>query len=319
MNTPILFIIFNRLDTTKKVLSAIKNAKPPRLYVAADGARQNKEGESEKVQAIRNYVLDNIDWDCEVKTLFREKNVGCKEAVSNAITWLFEHEESGIILEDDCLPHSDFFGFCDTLLTKYADDERIAVITGNNFQNGIKRGEASYYFSKYNHVWGWATWRRAWKNYSGEIPFLPSWLNSNAWHETCPNFLERRYWGKKFTQCYEGKFTTAWDYPWTACLWYREQLTITPNVNLVSNIGFSEDSTHTHDINSPLNSIATYSIGDLVHPDPPIVVRNLEADLYTYKSTYGKDKIGFLQIFKTVLKYVFVLINNSFTGKRPWQ
>lgn len=309
MNIAVLFVVFNRPDTTKQVFEAIRKAKPPRLYVAADGPRLNTPNDIEKTREVREIILQNIDWDCEVKTLFRGKNIGCKEAVSGAISWLFEHEESGIILEDDCLPHPDFFIFCDTLLTKYADDERIAVITGNNFQNGIKRGDASYYFSKYNHVWGWATWRRAWKNYSGEIPFLPNWLNSDAWYEICPNFFERRYWKRIFTKVYEGNFPTAWDYPWTACLWYNKQLTITPNVNLVSNIGFGEGSTHTNNINSLSNSMSTHSIDKLAHPS--LISRDLNADLYVYSHAYnnvfGGNKFSFPKVFTTIYQHVLSL------------
>ena len=314
MKTPVLFVVFNRPYTTKQVFEAIRKAKPPRLYVAADGPRLNTPNDIEKTREVREIILQNIDWDCEVKTLFRGKNIGCKEAVSGAISWLFEHEESGIILENDCLPHPDFFIFCDTLLTTYADDERIAVITGNNFQNGIKRGDASYYFSKYNHVWGWATWRRSWEIYSGEIPFLTNWLNSDAWHEICPNFFERRYWKRIFTKVYEGNFPTAWDYPWTACLWYNKQLTITPNVNLVSNIGFGEDSTHTNDINSPFNNLSTYSIGELTHPT--IISRDLEADLYTNQIVFGCDNFSFPTIFSTILRYGFKLVNKFLKGER---
>ena len=118
LNTAVLFLVFNRLDTSKQVFQAISQAKPPRLYVAADGARVSKEGESEKVQAVRDYIMQNIDWKCEVKTLFRDENLGCKYAVSGAITWFFQNEEQGIILEDDCLPNQSFFWFCEELLER---------------------------------------------------------------------------------------------------------------------------------------------------------------------------------------------------------
>jgi len=165
--TAVLFVVFNRLNTTKQVFAAIRKAKPYRLYVAADGPRVAKSGEVAKVKAVRDYVRENIDWDCEVKTLFRENNLGCKYAVSSAVDWFFENEEMGIILEDDCLPHPDFFDFCAKLLECHVHDDRVSVVTGNNFQNGIKRGGFAYYFSKYSHCWGWASWRRAWQQYRG--------------------------------------------------------------------------------------------------------------------------------------------------------
>jgi len=160
--TPILFLIFNRPDTTQKVFNAIRKAKPKQFFIAADGSPPDREGEIEKCQKSRK-IATSVDWDCEVKTLFRDKNLGCKIAISSAIDWFFENVEEGIILEDDCLPHQSFFWFCQELLEYYRNDTRIMHISGDNFQFGRKRGEGSYYFSKYSHVWGWATWRRAWK------------------------------------------------------------------------------------------------------------------------------------------------------------
>lgn len=163
-NSAILLLIFNRLDTTQLVFEAIQKVKPPRLYIASDGARIDKLSEDSLVGDVRNYVINNIDWDCEVKTLFREENLGCKLAVSGAISWFFQNEGHGIILEDDCLPDHSFFRFCEEMLLKYSDDERIGMISGDNFQFGGSQVEDSYYFSRYPHIWGWATWKRAWKS-----------------------------------------------------------------------------------------------------------------------------------------------------------
>lgn len=197
LNTPILLLIFNRPNKTSQVFEQIRKAKPPKLYVSGDGPRKGYEGEEEKIKSARE-IVSRVDWSCEVKTLFRDKNLGCKEGVSSAITWFFEQEEQGIILEDDCVPHLDFFTFCESLLVRYAGDDRVSVITGNNFQNGKIRGSASYYFSKYIHVWGWATWRRAWKHYQGDINFWPKWKTSDAWKKYKSDKIERRYWQKIF-------------------------------------------------------------------------------------------------------------------------
>lgn len=302
MNTPILFIVFNRIDTVVQVFERVRDAKPKKLYIAADGPRDHIKNEEIKTSEIRDYILKNINWDCEVKTLFREKNVGCKEAVGGAISWMFESEESGIILEDDCLPHPDFFSFCENMLEKYKNDSNIGTITGNNFQNGIKRGDSSYYFSKYNHVWGWATWKRAWKEYSGDLPFLDEWLDSREWKEMNSNFFERRYWERIFTKVKSGEIATAWDYPWTGSLWYCNMLTITPNVNLVSNIGFGKDSTHTNDVNSPFNNILAISIGDIIHPKK--IQLDIQADVYTYRKVFGGEKFTFPNIFMTFIIYI---------------
>ena len=161
MDTPILFLVFNRPDTTSKVFQRIREIQPLKLFIAADGPRPEKEGEKEKCETVKRSVLENIDWPCEVKTLFRNNNLGCGKAVSNAITWFFQNVEEGIILEDDILPDKSFFNFCKDLLEKYRYDERIKVIGGSNIHKkaGIKD---SYYFSSICRIWGWASWRRVW-------------------------------------------------------------------------------------------------------------------------------------------------------------
>ena len=283
LQTAVLFLVFNRPDTTAQVFEAIRQAKPPRLYVAADGPRVNREGEAEQVTRVRE-IATAVDWTCEVKTLFREKNLGCKYAVSGAITWFFEQEEQGIILEDDCLPHPDFFTFCETLLYRYAEDERVSVITGNNFQNGQQRGDASYYFSKYNHCWGWASWRRAWEHYQGDLPFWPKWSASDTWQQHTPDKVEQRYWEKIFERVRAGQID-SWAYPWTASVWHHGGLTATPNVNLVSNIGFGPDSTHTSSPDSPFAGMATNAIGEVTHP--AAITRDDAADHYVFDHTFG--------------------------------
>jgi hypothetical protein len=289
LQTAVLFLVFNRPDTTAQVFEAIRKAKPPRLYVAADGPRANRDGEAERVARVRE-IATAVDWPCEVKTLFREENLGCKYAVSGGITWFFEHEEQGIILEDDCLPHPDFFGFCETLLEHYASDERVAVVTGNNFQNGRKRGDASYYFSKYNHCWGWASWRRAWQQYQGDLPFWPEWSQSADWHEKTPDPVERHYWNKIFKRVRAGQLD-SWACPWTASVWFHGGLTATPNVNLVSNIGFGPDSTHTANSNDTNANRKTIPLGGIIHPSD--VKRDKPADLFTFDHHYGGRKQRF--------------------------
>src|SRR5260221_13687320 len=162
--SPVLFILFNRPDTTAQVFDQIKTAQPKRLYIAADGPRLDFPDDELLCKQARE-VIKGIDWDCEVKILFNNENIGCKLGVSAALNWFFSQEEEGIILEDDCLPANGFFKFCDTLLEKYRDDTRIRHITGCNLQFGKKWGNASYYFSNRTHVWGWASWRRVWNIY----------------------------------------------------------------------------------------------------------------------------------------------------------
>ena len=300
LNTPVLFLVFNRPDTTAQVFEAIRKAQPPRLYVAADGPRPDRLGEAEKVAKVRE-IATAVDWPCEVKTLFREENLGCKKAVSSAITWFFEHEDQGIILEDDCLPHPDFFSFCENLLERYQDDDKVWVITGDNFQNGQKRGQASYYFSHCNHCWGWATWRRAWNHYQGDLPFWPEWKSSPAWIQKLPDRVERRYWSKIFDRVY-GNQIDSWDYPWTACVWYHGGLTATPNVNLVSNIGFGSEATHTTSRNSSPAVMRVESIGELHHPS--LIKQHSDADYYAFNSHFGGKNLRLPRLFLHLPKHI---------------
>jgi hypothetical protein len=290
LETAVLFMVFNRPDTTKRVFEAISEARPPRLYVAADGPRSDRLGEAEKCETVRN-IATSVDWPCEVYTLFHSDNLGCKRAVSVAITWFFEHENSGIILEDDCVPHLDFFEFCSNLLDRYENDDRVFAITGNNFQDGQIRGESSYYFSKYNHCWGWASWRRAWQHYQESIYFWPEWKHSIEWTRVCSDGVERRYWENIFDKVCAGSIN-SWDYPWTACVWKHGGLTATPNVNLVSNIGFGAEATHTASADSALSTIATASLGTLRHPTR--VDHDRVADRYVFDHVFGGRSHRFL-------------------------
>ena len=265
LTKPVLFLIFNRLDTTKQVFEAIRQAKPPRLYIACDGPRQNKEGEAEKVQSVRDWVLANINWEVEVKTLFRDENLGCGKAVSGAITWFFDNEEDGIILEDDCLPHPTFFSYCEELLDKYKDNEQIMHIGSNHFLD-FKYGNASYYFATIEHCWGWASWRRAWTKFDLFLEKYPLPVTQENLFNFYQKDIFRKYWGK----IYEGvkvDIFDSWAYPWTLSIIANNGLCINPNVNLISNIGFGEEGTHTFGEDNPLANVPTYSLENIIHPD----------------------------------------------------
>jgi len=283
LTTPILFLIFNRPDITEKVFNAIRQAKPSRLYVAADGPRDGH-NENATVEETRR-VVKSIDWNCEVKTLFREKNLGCKKAVSGGIDWFFQHEEEGIILEDDCLPNQNFFGFCQELLLKYRYDERIMHISGDNFQFGKQRTKYSYYFSRYSHVWGWASWRRAWKHYDREMDHWPKVLEEDQLKAISSDASFMKYWTKIFSAVRSGEIDT-WDYQWNFTCWIQNSLAILPHTNLVSNIGFGVNATHTSN-NSILSNMATNKISfPLQHP--PYIIRNYLADQFTERQQFFK-------------------------------
>jgi hypothetical protein len=245
LKTAVLFLVFNRLDTTRQVFEAIRLAKPPRLYIASDGARLSREGEDETVKAVREYLVSNIDWECEVKILFREQNLGCKLAVSSAISWFFENEEMGIILEDDCLPDPSFFPFCEELLERYRHDPRIGMISGDNFQFGHKINNDSYYFSNINHIWGWATWRSRWQHdYDVAIKHWPQIRDEGRVADWFGSKAEQDSFAENFEKVYQGKIDT-WDYQWHFGSRLNGRISVMPNFNLISNIGFGEGATHT--------------------------------------------------------------------------
>ena len=243
---PVLFLIFNRPDTTVQVFERIRQVKPAKLYVAADGAREGRPDEAKRCAETRS-VIDRIDWPCEVKTLFRNKNLGCKIAVSEAITWFFEQEEYGIILEDDCLPNLSFFPFCEELLIRYKDDERIGHIGGNCFFHGIVNDGLSYDFCSMSHIWGWASWRRVWKNYDVNFSYWNEAMqNRNKRKSLFKNLCEEIYFTSFIADTLRGnKGINTWDIQYLYMLRVQNQLAIYPEVNLVTNIGLhSDDATH---------------------------------------------------------------------------
>ena len=274
LRTPVAFIIFNRPETTQRVFEQIAKAKPSKLLVIADGPRENSPGDTERCAAVRS-IIDNVDWDCELLTNYSDVNLGCKRRISSGLDWVFDTVEEAIILEDDCLPDPTFFRFCEELLEKYRDDERIGIISGNNFQFGRKRTGYSYYFSRYPHIWGWASWRRVWKNYDVDIKIWPE-IHEGKWLE---DLLETKrsvwYWKYLFNKVYNGKVDT-WDYQLTFLCWTESILTIIPNVNLVSNIGFGKGAVHTV-VKDKFAEIETEPMNNpILHPT--YILRDSKAD-----------------------------------------
>ena len=262
--SPVLFLVFNRPSTTEQVFEAIRKAKPQKLYIAADGAREGNESDVINSQKVKE-IVSAVDWDCEVKTLFREKNLGCKYAISSAIDWFFENEPEGIILEDDCLPSFEFFKFCDMMLNHYREDNRIRFIAGSNFQKDKKIGDGSYYFSNLSHVWGWASWRRAWNDYDVELNKYREQDNLTAFKSIFSNELLAQDWNDIIQRLHNNQIDT-WDYQWAITNMFNHGLSIMPNANLISNIGFGAAATHTFESNGFEN--LTYGKLDevLVHP-----------------------------------------------------
>jgi hypothetical protein len=283
LNTPVVLIIFNRPETTAEVFEAIRQAKPLRLLVVADGPRPDHLGDAERCMAARA-IIQPVDWDCEVLTNYSETNLGCRERVAGGLNWVFETVDEAIILEDDCAPHPTFFRFCEELLERYRADERVMCLSGNNFQFGRKRTEFSYYFSRYNHIWGWASWRRAWKHFDLSMSSWPE-LQAGRWLEETLNDPQAvRYWTYIFQKAYDG-FNT-WDYAWTFACWRQNGLSIVPAVNLVSNIGFGPEAVHTKDRSSKFADMPVDAIQfPLRHP--PDVTRHIEADEFTERIVFS--------------------------------
>ena len=304
LSTPVLFLTFNRPETTQQVFSEIRQAQPPRLYVAADGPRSENSSEVMSCELVRS-VATNVDWDCEVKTLFRDQNLGCRLAVSQAIDWFFDQEPEGIILEDDCLPDQSFFWFCQELLERYRDDTRIMHIGGTNFQFGKARTNHSYYFSRYAHVWGWASWRRAWKFYDVEMKNWKDAQTSGLLESLSSDRYFLRYWRQQFELTMMNKIDT-WDHQWTFACWSQNAMSVVPETNLVSNIGFGEIGTNTKQ-NSQVAALPVQEINFPLRHNSKMT-RSIEADTYTEIGQYFKS--FWLRVLHKIIR--FLKLNKKF-------
>ncbi|MFB2839736.1 glycosyltransferase family 2 protein [Floridanema evergladense] len=280
MKTAVAFLIFKRPDTTKKVFEAIRQAKPPKLLVVADGPRPDRPDEMEKCAATRK-IIDSIDWQCELLTNYSDSNLGCKNRVSSGLDWVFENVEEAIILEDDCLPHPTFFPFCEELLEYYRDDTRIMSVCGDSSRSKLKRTNYSYFFSCTTPIWGWATWRRAWQYYDVNMKLWPLIKDGNWCKDILfqPEIIEA--WENKFQNVYSGTIDT-WDYQWTFACWIQNGLSAIANVNLISNCGFHAEATHTKEIDHRLANQPTKAM-EFPLKHPPFVIRDTQAEYYHFK------------------------------------
>jgi hypothetical protein len=295
MASPVLLLIFNRPDETAQSFAGIRRVRPPRLYIAADGPRANRPGEEELCMQTRR-IIDAVDWPCTVKTLFRKRNLGCAKGVSTAISWFFQHEEEGIILEDDIVTHPDFFSFCELMLERYRHDERVMHISGMNMQFGIKRGEASYYFSEIMHCWGWASWRRAWQKFDYSMPGLAGFMSRDlakkfASPDTVAHF-------RTMLQLVRNNTIDTWDTRWHYSIWHAGGLCLQSNINMVKNIGFSASATHTRGA-SLRALLEPCPMGDIVYAEN--VMRNEEADALTCRIEFSGRPDSFEVYFNEVL------------------
>ncbi len=244
---PVLLIFFNRPDCVARSLAAVRAARPARLYLATDAPRETAPEDAARCDAARAAVENGIDWPCAVQRDYATVNLGSDRRVTSAISWFFDREESGIVLEEDCVPHPAFFPFCAELLARYADDERVGLISGDQFAPGgwPCRDGASYAFAQLTQIWGWASWRRAWRLLEAGV--MSHWPAARRAGLLRPLFLrarDRRYWRDRFDECHAGR-VQVWDYRWAFARWRHGQYGIAPAQNLVTYIGFRPDALHT--------------------------------------------------------------------------
>ncbi|MFN0084288.1 MAG: glycosyltransferase family 2 protein [Blastocatellia bacterium] len=289
METPVVIILFNRPEPTAKVFAEIRRARPRRLLLVADGPRRDRAGEAARCAAARA-VAERVDWDCEVRSDYAAENLGCRRRIAGGMDWVFEQVEEAIVLEDDCVPHPDFFPYCEEMLARYRDDPRVMHIAGVNYQFGARPFPHSYYFSRYNHSTGWATWRRAWRRFDGEMREWPALRDSGWLAELFEDARDRADWHRSFQMAYE-KRIDSWAYCWTFACWAAGGLTILPRVNLISNIGFALDGTHTKNRRSRFANMPVEALGfPLDHP--PEVARDDGADRYTQRNNYRRGRLA---------------------------
>ncbi len=305
---PVLFIVFNRPHLTRRVFEAIRASRPEVLYVACDGPRESR-GETEKtlVHKVRN-IVQQVDWPCKVSYKFSDTNLGCGHSVSSAIDWAFEHEDRLIILEDDCLPHQDFFGYCGELLERYKNDLRVECIDGTSLLSTLPKGPVlepvdSYYFSRIHCVWGWATWKRVWQHYSFKLP---------SWQQIKEQSLLEHYWATRrnydhisahLEMILDGR-VDSWDFQLVVSLALQNQLIIHPKHNLIENIGAGRDAHH-NKLKTKLNNIKTHEIGwPLVHPKHMVSQSYYDFLIeksYTHHKIFIKIKSILFPIIKNIL------------------
>lgn len=300
-DVPILFLIFNRPEPAERVFSQIRKVKPRHLFVAADGPRPDYPDDKQKCEQARK-VITTIDWACELHTLYRDTNLGCGKAVSEALEWFFSYHEKCIIIEDDVLPDISFFHFANEMLEKYKDDKRIFNIIGTNIFSNWKSDQYDYFFSKSFSAWGWATWRRSFKQFDLHIKSWPEIKKNEILRNTALNEDQYNTWVYLFDLTYEDKIDT-WDYQWCYSFLINNGLSIIPSRNLIKNIGFNNNATHTKVDYRNVSNLDLFTVQfPLKHPT--YILPDLEYDNKYYFLFHPKKEIpdnkGYLSILKRI-------------------
>lgn len=265
MLAPVLLITFNRPDHVFRVLSAIRKEKPKSLYVFQDGPREGMVDDVEKCAKVRSVISKLVDWRCDLHTFYSDYNYGCGAGPMTGINWFFSQVEEGIVIEDDCLPHTDFWGYCEELLERYRDNPQVMYISSTLYDD-LWRCEQSYGFSHYMITGAWASWARAWKGFDLDLQNM----DAKKFRQHCKKLLysvvEADWWYFKLIEIQRDQEKKSyWDYQMQIHLFQNSGMTIHPKVNLVSNIGFDEEGTHTL-INNGKGNLPSFSILPLIHP-----------------------------------------------------
>jgi hypothetical protein len=299
--------MFNRPGPTRAVFERIAAIRPRRLFIIADGPRPDRPDDALNCEASRS-VIDRVDWDCDLQTDLAEHNVGCDRFIASRLDCIFSQVERLIILEDDCVPDLSFFRFCAELLERYEDNPRVRTISGNNFLLGKRRSRWSYHYSNIHNTWGWATWRRSWQKVDMAMRQWPQ-LRDDGWLVDMVGEQAARFWLPRLERTYEGE-VDAWDYQYYLSCWLDQSLAITPNQNLVRNIGIGKTATHTIDPNPYMNRPEETMQFPLVHP--PFMVCDQVSDQETLKQRLWEEDISWPR--KIVRRMYYVLTNRRDTA-----
>lgn len=279
-DTPaVLLLAFRRPEPTARVVAAIRDARPQRLWVALDGPRPEVAGEADLVAETRAVIARAIDWPCEVRWRERPQNLGCRRGVVDAIDWFLGEAGEGIILEDDCVPHPDLFRYCAELLDRYRDDERVWCVSGDNSARITLAGTASYGFVGSPQIWGWATWARAWAHYDRDLEAWAAVRGTPAVRRLLPDPIEREVTVRLLDRLRDEGEPDTWDYQWLASCLMGGGLCAVPRTNLVTNVGFGPDATHTRERNRRAE-VAAGPILPLIHPRAVVRDRRAERELF---------------------------------------
>ena len=297
---PILIIIFNRPELVQQLFNEIKKQKPKYLFISCDGPRENRSGEIELLNQSKA-VFNQIDWDCEIKTQYRNENWGAGKSISDALIWFFNQVEEGIIFEEDCLPHQDFFPYCEELLQKYRTNEQIMFIGGNNFLKETK-SKYSYYFSAYPHIWGWASWKRIIDGYSFDLKNVSKKDFRDAISNYNFSWSEKRVWFDKFRRIQMGQIN-SWDYQLTYNIWSKNGISIIPSLNLVRNNGFGSNAIHCKDQESDFANLEINKILPLNHPQNICI--NKDNDYHFYRKYWKKNIVQIL--WRNLIRFYYLI------------